>query len=56
MKLHEGKFRLEAGKGSSLKGWFVTGSSSPGQWSWYEACQGSKSVWMKLVVTWFSFG
>ena len=41
------------GKGSSLRGRSVTGTDSPGQWSWYPACQSSRSVWMMLLVIWF---
>ncbi|KAK4827218.1 hypothetical protein QYF61_015246 [Mycteria americana] len=55
MKLHQGKFRLDIRKSSSLRGWLATGTGSLGKWSWNQANQSSMSVWMTLLVIWFSF-
>lgn len=40
---------------SLLRGWLVTGTSSPGKWSQHQACQTSKNIWMLLLVIRFSF-
>lgn len=37
---------------SSLSGWLVT---EIGSWSWNQDCQSRRSIWMLLLVTWFSF-
>jgi len=43
------------GNGSSLRGWSVTETGSPGKWSQYQACQSARSIWMMLLVLRFSF-
>jgi len=34
--------------------WSVTAAGSPGKRSQHQACQSSRSMWMTLLVIWFS--
>ena len=45
----------KSGQGSSLRRWTGTGTGSPGQWSWYQACWSSGSVWTTLSMIWSDF-
>jgi len=55
MKLRQGKFRLDMRKRFFRERMIVTGTGSPGKWSWHHTCQKSRSIWTMLLVMWFSF-
>lgn len=45
-KLHQGKFRLDTGKNSSLEGWLGTGIVCPGMWWRHHLWVCLKTAWM----------
>lgn len=53
MKLSQGKLRLNTGKRVFTER--VVGPWNPRKWSWHQAWQSSRSIWMMLSVIWFSF-
>jgi len=55
MGLRQGKFRLDMRKRFFRERVVVIGVGSPGKWSWHQACQSSRSIWMMLFVRWFNF-
>lgn len=53
-KLHQGKFKIDIRKSSSLRGWSVIGRDSLGNldlWSQYQVYQSSRNICMTLSHT-----